>query len=1140
MSYMIRYCKIFLFLPMLFAIGYPFNAAAQDNTFYFTHINENVYNNHGRITCITKDHDGYIWYGTYNGLYRYDGYESRSFRYDEHDTTTIDNNLISSVFVDSNGTLWIGTFNGLNSFNAETETFKRYNISGKKEKGVPVLSITERKKGEIWCGSWGKGLLKIDSESKEATYINLSGFKSLTRKSNNIKQVKADSKGNLYVCTWGDGLVRYNPVADSVFQSKHIQGEINSIPNNFVFNIEQLDNGKFIVACKHGIVSEFYEKNKSFKVIKNVTSVLQHINTEVTRIIKNKNNRACIATYGGGVIVYDPDNGKMIRLKKERNNIHSLSSNLVTDIFFSTDDNLTWIATINGINLRAPGIPKFKTYDYLELPDSLSELNCQGFLYHLKNKIWIATRAAGIWEFMPETENFEQKKFQHFPALSSNNILSLTNTKNIVFAGTDKGLNVIYPKHKKTEKYNSTTKINPDNDIIRCMLAGNNNQLWMGSSSGLELFDLNKKQFNLFKPYPLMNALSAKNLVRALCKSDNGILWVGTSTGGLNKFDISQKKFVERYVHRSKSNSISDNKINDIFLDSKGYLWLATGRGLNRFDPVKYTFKVLGRDNGLYDDNIFAIEEDNKGNIWFSTGKSIAKLNPETWSFKEYNKFDGVTASSFNTRSSLKLPSGKLIFGGINGFNLFDPDSIKENDFRPKIVISDIKILNLSLKRYQTENQRNISDKAVNYIKKLKLRPNENSISFKFAALNYILPQKNQYRYKLEGFDKKWITAGFNRTATYTNLPPGRYVFRIKASNNDKIWSSSEKNIIINIAPPFYNTSLFRILMLILIVAVFIFYNKLKTLKIKQQKDKLEKVVSEKTRELIRANMYLEEKQEEIEVQNSKILSQKNELEKHKDNLEEIVKERTKELENAKLKAEKSERLKSAFLANMSHEIRTPMNAIVGFSTLLNTPGLNDEERKEFIGHIKENSDALLMLIDDLLDLSQIEAGNMYVRKERFVVKELISQITKIYSSKYGSRNIKLINKFNNNIANKVIVSDPDRLKQVLRNLLENAYKFTEKGSIEIGVDKYSENDKEYVMFFVKDTGIGIPPDKLDEVFDRFRKLEMNTDKYYSGVGLGLSISKKIIENLNGRIWAESKEGEYSKFIFIVPVKAED
>jgi len=1127
-------------LLIMFVISTFHNVSAQNNRFYFTHINEDPENNHGRITCITKDHEGFIWYGTYNGLYRYDGYESKGFRYDNLDSTTIDDNLISSILVDSNGTLWIGTFNGLNSFNAETETFKRYNISGKRETGIPVLSITERKKGEIWCGTWGKGLLKIDSESTEPAYVNLSSFKELTRKSNHIKQVKSDSNGNLYVCTWGDGLIRYSPSGNSVSQLKHIPGSKNSLPNNYVFNILPIGNGKCIVACKSGIISEYSEKENTFTIIKNVTSLLQDINTEVTKLLIDKDDNLCIATYGEGIIVYNLNNGKIIRLKKKRNNIHSLSSNLVTDIYFSKDDNLTWAATINGINLRAPGTPKFKTYNYLCLTKPLSELNCQGFLYHLKNKICIATRTSGIWEFYPETETFRQKKFQRFPALSSNNILSLAHAKNIVVAGTDKGINIIYPKNKKTEKYNSSTKIKPSSDIIRCIIAEDDRHLWIGSTAGLEFFDLNKKKVTLFKPYPSMNTLSARNLVRALCKWGNNTLWVGTSTGGLNKFDISQKRFVERYTHKPGVNSISNNKINDIFIDSKEYIWLATGRGLNRFDTKNGTFRILGQDNGLTDENIFAVEEDNNGNIWFSTGKSIAKLDPETWKFIEYNKFDGVTASTFNTGSSLKLPSGKLLFGGVNGFNLFMPDNLKQNDYRPNIVITDIKILNLPIKDYEKENHISITDTAVNHIKVLKLKPFENSLSFKFAALNYVLPQKNQYKHILEGFDKKWINTGSNRTATYTNIPPGKYVFRVRATNNDKIWSTHEKRIVIIITPPFYNTLFFKIAVIVLLIALFFSYNKIKLIKIKQQKKHLEKVVKEKTGELILANKYLEEKQEEIEIQHARILSQKNELVKHKDNLEEIVKQRTQELENAKIKAEKSERLKSAFLANMSHEIRTPMNAIVGFSTLLNTPGLNDDERKEFIGHIKENSEALLMLIDDLLDLSQIEAGNMYVRKERFVVKELITQITKIYISKYGSRNIKLIYSFNNNMANKTINSDPDRLKQVLRNLLENAYKFTEKGSIEIGVDKYSENDKKYIMFFVKDSGIGIPADKLDEVFDRFRKLEMNTDKYYSGVGLGLSISKKIIENLDGRIWAESKEGEYSKFIFIIPAGIED
>ena len=1145
MGYFYRYGNVIILLLVLTAFSCNHTMYAQNNKrFYFNHIEENAENNYGRITCITKDLEGFIWYGSYNGIYRYDGYESKPFRYNENDTTTIDNNLISSLFVDSNGTLWAGTFCGINRFNSNSETFKRYKVSGIQEKDFPVLSITECDSGDIWCGSWGKGLLKIDKIKDELTAIDLSEFDGLTRKSNNIKQVKTDKDGNLYICTWGDGLIHYNIKNNSIKQFKHIPGDEKSIPNNYLMNIEAADDGKYFVACKYGVVSEYSEQDNSFRLVENVTSTLQKINTEITKLKLDLRGNICIATYGGGVIIYDPKNKSITKLQKERNNIHSLSSNLVTDVFFTKDDNLTWITTINGINLRAPGIPKFRTFNYLDLPDSLAEFNCQGFIHHINNKICIATRSSGIWEFDPETETFEQFDFLHTPALSSNNILSIAHNNNDdkVFVGTSKGLNIINPKINRVEVYNSSTKIKPSNDVIRSILIGNEGKVWLGTASGLELFNTRSKSFSLYKPYPSMNTLSAKNLVRTICRADDKNLWIGTSTGGLIKFNIKKRQFTERYVHSTNSDvsSISDNKINDIFIDSKKYVWIATGRGLTRFDTKNNSFKKLGRDNGLIDDNIYAVEEDDRGNIWFSTGKSICKLDIETWTFKEYNRYDGVTASGFNNGSSLKLPSGKLLFGGVNGFNLFMPDSIRQNNFLPNIALTDIKILNLSIKEYEKENNRKITNSSVNHIKELKLKSYENSLSFKFAALNYILPQKNQYKHILEGFDKDWINTGNTRTATYTNLPPGRYTFRIKAANNDKVWSPHEKSIVIIITPPFYTTWAFRIILLALFTALIVFYIRMKTIEIRKQKDKLEKVVTEKTRELLLANKYLEEKQEEIETQHVQILSQKNELEKHKENLENIVRRRTRELEQAKLKAEKSEQLKTAFLANMSHEIRTPMNAIVGFSTLLNTPGLTEEEKKEYIGHIKENSDALLVLIDDLLDLSQIEAGNMYIRKEHFLVKDIISQITKIYTRKYGSRKIKLINSFNNTIANTMINSDPNRLKQVLRNLLENAYKFTEKGSIEIGIAKHSENGKDYVLFYVKDSGMGIPEDKLEEIFDRFRKLEMNTEKYYSGVGLGLSISKKIVENLGGRIWAESKEGEFSKFIFIIPLETED
>ncbi len=1141
MKYLNSYKIIFTFLvSILETLSISGYVSAQNEKYYFTHITESDNFNYGRITCLTKAKDGFIWFGTYNGLYRFDGYESSNFKYSKKDTTTLDNNIISSMFVDSKGTMWVGTFNGLNRFMPETETFQRYNVTGNKTKDLPVFAIIETGDSTIWCGTWGAGLLHLNPETGRQHTLLLDELTGLSQKSNNIKQIISDKKDNIYICTWGEGLIKYNSKKGTFKQFKHNPEDPLSIPDNKVLNIEKTSDGEYFVACKNGNVSLFSSKSGTFITIKNVTSILKKYETEVTKLKLDYSGNIYIATYGAGVLLYNLKNGSVKHLKKERNNAHSLSSNLVTDIYFSRDDSLTWIATINGINIMDPNVPKFRTFTYIDMPDTLTELNCQGFIYHNKDRIYIGTRDKGIWEFFTKKEIFKQYPYQHKPFLNSNNILSIAGKKQTIYAGTDKGLNIINLKKNKAAYYNSSTRQKPANDIIRCIMIGNSENIWMGSSAGLDLFNERTITFSNFKPYPSSNTLSAKNFVRAICQADDNTLWIGTSAGGLNRFNIERRQFTERYIHNNSSGiSLSDNKVNDIYIDSKNYIWVATATGINRFDPENKIFKVLNSSNGLTNENIHSIEEDDKGNIWFSTEKSIVKLYPKSWTFKEYNKYDGVNTYSFNSGASLKLPSGKLIFGGVNGFNLFHPDSIKENKFTPRVIINDIKILNLSLKEYQKKNKRKITGKAINYIKHLNLKHYENSVSIQFAALNYSLPQKNQYKYILEGFDKKWISSN-NRIATYTNLPPGSYTFRIRATNNDKVWSPYEKRLVINIEPPFYQTWIFRLILLSLIILTIIFFNKFKTYKIKRQKEQLEKVVVEKTRELMRANMYLEEKQEEIEVQNSRILSQKNELEKHKNNLEQIVRERTKELEQAKMKAENSEKLKTAFLANMSHEIRTPMNAIVGFSTLLNTPGLTDDEREEYINHIKENSEALLVLIDDLLDLSQIESGNMYVRKEEFVVKDLVSQMTKLYTGKYGSRNIRLINIFNNNAANTVLYSDPNRLKQVLRNLLENAYKFTEKGTIEIGVTSYGEDNRNYILFYVKDSGIGIPEDKMDEIFDRFRKLDMNTDKYYSGVGLGLSISKKIVENLGGRIWAESKKGEFSKFIFIIPIETRE
>jgi signal transduction histidine kinase/ligand-binding sensor domain-containing protein len=1129
----------------LFLIGliilciYPLSTTARDHDIYFRHITPEQGLIQGVTTSIAKDKNGFIWISTPGGLNRYNGYETVPFPHNNNSRTSISNDHIRKLFTDREGNLWVATYNGLNKYDPVYNNFKRYKyLKNDSSVEVPVFSVLEDNEGNIWYGTWGYGLFRIDAETDSIERFDLSRIPGLSRKSNVISKIYLKDKDNIFICTWGNGLLLFNIKTGDVKKYTKDNENKNSIPLNRISTIIKGSGNDYLVALRDGLLVRFDPSKETFTAVNKINKFTLKKESFISKMIKGPDGHIWIAVYGAGVLIYDDINDEIVNhIIKKRNDPHSLSSNLVTDILFTKDDGLTWITTANGVNVYSPIVPRFKTYNYKYLPDSVLELNCQCFIYFNESKICIGTRNYGIWEFDPQNDKFTQNRMHQAPAILSNNVISLRNRNELVFVGTGLGLNIINKNKGAVKTYNNKF-IN--HTPIKCLLSDTAGYLWVGTYSGLVLLNTNNDQTDIFYPYP-SNTNTPKNVILSIAKDKENNLWIGTNEGGLCKFDVKRKEFTQKLTFNNDdpSNSISDNYIHTVRVDSDNHIWAGTRNGLNMYDPYSNAFKHLGRADGLAYDDIFSIEEDNGGNIWFSTGESLVKLDPQSWSFKLFDKYDGVTISSFNSNASLKLPSGYLLFGGINGFNYFHPDSIRMNTFLPDVKICEIKILNQPVKEYQEKNNRKILTKSLCYTKEIRLRPSENSLSFKFTALNYNIPEKNTYSYKLEGFDDDWIFNGTNRTATYTNIPPGKYIFRVKATNNDKFWSPAERSLIIYIEPPFYQTVWFLSVMVLLLILIVMLYNKYKTYTLEKQKKTLEKVVREKTMELMNANTYLEEKQEEIKVQHEKILVQKNKLQKHKEKLEELVRKRTKDLEIAKEKAERSEKLKTAFLANMSHEIRTPMNAIVGFSTLLNAKGVTKAEQERYIGFIKENSETLLILIDDLLDISQIESGNFYIRKESFRLGDIVSSITEHYKTKYQYRKIQITENYGH-AASFILNSDPERIKQVLRNLLENAYKFTEAGSIEIGITDYTENNVKYVMIYVKDTGPGIHDELAEVIFDRFRKIEMKTDKHYSGVGLGLAINKKIIEHLGGKIWVESEVGKYSRFIFILPVDNND
>ncbi|MBN2761451.1 MAG: response regulator, partial [Bacteroidales bacterium] len=586
---------------------------------------------------------------------------------------------------------------------------------------------------------------------------------------------------------------------------------------------------------------------------------------------------------------------------------------------------------------------------------------------------------------------------------------------------------------------------------------------------------------------------------------------------------------LEYYVYDQQDTAtISGNYVISICMDSRKKLWFGTyGNGLNMLVPgsdingrgrfISYTEK-----HGLSNNVIYTILEDDAGNLWMSTDNGLSCFNPEKKTFHNFYASDGLQSNQFYWSAGYKNKQGKLFYGSMDGLNAFMPNDIYGNKSIPQTIITDIKIFNRSVKVGREYNGRVVLEKSLVNAEKITLSYKSREFSIEFSALDYDQPEKIFYAYKMDGFDDEWTFVSSNRRfASYTNLPGKKYVFMLRAGNSEGFWNDVPTELKIHILPPFWKTWWFITGMFMLAGSLIWLIFRMRIYSINQQKHMLEKRVEERTTALSKAKELLEEKQEEIMLQNE-------ELSRHRHNLEDLVRERTIELENARKKAEEADRLKSAFLANMSHEIRTPMNAIVGFSSLL-LSDLTEDEEKRYIEIINNNCENLMVLINDILDISLIEANQIKIELVPFDVIPLLQELESIFKQKNQS-DIGIM--FHNPDSEPLIlVADPFRFRQVMNNLLSNALKYTEKGDIKFGYQIQTGK----VVFYVEDSGIGIDSKDFLKVFDQFQKLETSATKLYKGAGIGLSISRKLVEMMGGQIWLESEPGKGSTFYFSIP-----
>ena len=1023
------------------------------------------------VHCIFHDSRGWLWIGTSQGLNRFDGYKFTVFKNDPDNINTLSGDLVRVIFEDHKGNLWIGTENGgLNKFNRQKENFIHFthqDDDSKSISGSSVNAIAEDLQGNLWIGT-EKGLNKFDTKSGKVTAILQSGKDSKLLVNNFIRTLLIDKSGKLWIGT-DQGLDRLDVSL----------GTITHIP----------------------------------------IPIVSKSNDEIHKIFEDVDGKIWVGTYNNGLYIVNPGSLEVSLLNLDPQNERSITVRAIA----RDRSGKYWIGTRGGLYLYSKTQGEVAHFVHNEAENgSICHNSILDIASDAKGDIWIGTRG-GI-SYM----NLDNQSFQHYKThvkekkcLNDNEIYSLwAGSTGDLWIGTERGgINILdiktgafrYLMHKVGEP--NSLSVN----CIKAFLDDKQGNIWIGTyMGGIDVINKKTGHITHFKHDPKNSNSLIDNRIWALFLDSRGYIWIGTIRG-LERFDPDSKKFIH-YNHLFGSQVLWINEdfqhnlwfggdqvyVYDVISgrfkqfndrtrgfcqDSKGRIWLATlQKGLARYDANLGPVKYYNEKSGIANNQALCILEDNQGYLWISTGNGLSKFDPEKETFRNFDNQDGLQNNQFNYGAGYKLSTGELVFGGINGFNIFNPLQVKVNLYPPPIVFTELRIFNKPIPIVDHNDA--ILQKSINETKEIIIPFNKNVVTFEFAALNYAKSSKNKYAYILEGFDKNWNETGEQRSVTYTNLDPGDYIFRVKASNNDNIWNEKGITLKLKILPPYWKTWWFK--SLILLIILFIIYLLVVFLAYKA------KLKHELVFERIKAK-----KLHEIDL------------------------------------------LKLRFFTNISHEIRTPLTLIIGPLEKMLNYNLSPTELKGHLNLMQRNAKHLMKLINQLLDFRKLESGNLKLELRKGDMIVFLREVLNSFDSVISEKNIIL--SFNSVEKELFTWFDPDKLEKIVDNLLSNAIKYTDKdGTITVNVslvidqiDGVSDNpmmEEKLIEIVVKDTGTGIPDSSINKVFMRFFQ---ESSQNQTGTGIGLALTKELVELHKGKIFVTSKVGKGSKFTVRLPFEQE-